>query len=243
MGSSPPIGSNPGPLYSKRRVLATGPPGKSQSHSSLFPLSLCFSCYVRNYKTLPLCCPSSPSLTIMLSISSCIPWPHCPEGPGALDLSSVVWLGWVGWWGCQNCPELGDWFYGRCRRPGPGMRSRRQAQSWGTGNSWKELELRKSEGKHASGDPKGLVIGGAGSSSTGWVTFPMCQAGAQTQGCGSNLGSKTFLYCGSGESGNPASISSALDFIIQPWGKDLCGPQARNPNFQRPPNSDAPAFS
>ena len=114
------------------------------------------------------------------------------------------------------------------------MRSRRQTQSRGTGNSWKEMKLRKSEGKHVSEDPKGLVIGGAGSSSRGWVTFPMCQAGAQTQGRGSNLGSKTLLYFGSGESRNQASISSALDFIIQPWGKDPCEPKARNPNFQRP---------
>lgn len=52
------------------------------------------------------------------------------------------------------------------------MRSRRQTQSRGTGNSWKELKLRKSEGKHVSGDLKGLVIGGAGSSSRGWSDFP-----------------------------------------------------------------------
>ena len=78
-----------------------------------------------------------------------------------------------------------------------------------------------------------LVIGGARSSSRGSVTFPMCQTGAQTQGRGSNLG-KTFLCFGSGEARNQASISSALDFIIQPWGKTSVDPRPETPTFRDP---------
>lgn len=81
---------------------------------------------------------------------------------------------------------------------------------------------------------RGLVMRGAGSSSRGSVTFPMCQTGAQTQGRGSNLGSKTFLCFGSGEARNQASISSALDFIIQPWGKTSVDPRPETPTFRDP---------
>ena len=107
-------------------------------------------------------------------------------------------------------------------------------KSRGTGNNWKELKLRKSEGKHVSGDlSQRLGDRWCWKFIQRFSDFPYVSDRSPNPRAwfqpGQNL--SMFWFWWSKES---SFHLFCLRFHHSALGKDLCGPQARNPNFQRP---------